>query len=307
MPTRPRPQSRPAKASPDPKNAKANKNTQTGNPGSRHPWPRAFGAVISGPPGVGKTEFAAAFPEAKFFYDPQEPGIQDLIDYKQIDTPAHEPEEIDTFTKLVDLGDKAGKMRASGIKTVVFDSLTGFEKLCFDYHCAQYFDNNYGTDGFLSYNKGPEQAARQDWTRFLQACQNFLDEDINVLLIAHIQVKTFQNPEGADYDRYSPFLNKHTWQFTHRWAKLSAFYNYKFSMAGKGGTDAQGKEIKQSVIKKGKVRDIDDVGRVIYTEWTPAWEAKNRLGLDPAIPAGESGKEAFENFLKAFPAGVIKK
>jgi hypothetical protein len=305
MPTRPQPK-KSAKPSPDPKNVNANKNTQTGTP-RRHPWPEAFGGVISGPPGVGKTEFAAAFPSAKFYYDPQEPGVNDLIAYGRIPKPEFEPEEIDTFRKLVNTDDSAGKMAKQGVKTVVFDSLTGFEKLCFDYHCQQYFDGNYGTDGFLSYNKGPEQAARQDWTEFLQTCQNFIDEDINVLLLAHIQVKTFQNPEGPDYDRYSPFVNKHTWQYTHRWAKLSLFYNYSFSMAGKGGKDSEGNEIKQSVLKKGKVRDTSDVSRVIYTEWSPAWEAKNRLGLDPAFPAGDSGKEAFQNFLSAFKPGVIKK
>ena len=303
MPPRPKPQStRSPKPSPDPKSNAANKNGH-----SRHPWPRAFGGVIAGPPGVGKTEFAAYFPSPKIYHDPEEPGIIDLLDYGRVDSLEHEPEEIDSFTKLVSIGDRAGKLKLAGVKTVVFDSMTGFEKLCFDYHCSQYFNNDYGIEGFLSYNKGPEQAARLDWTRFIASCQNLLNEDINVLLLAHIQVKTFQNPEGQDYDRYSPFVNKHTWQYTHRWAKMSLFYNYKFSMAGKGGKDSEGKDIKAPVLKKGKVRDNEDVGRVIYTEWSPAWEAKNRMGLDSAIPAGNSGKEAYQNFLEAFPKGVLKK
>jgi hypothetical protein len=39
--------------------------------------------------------------------------------------------------------------------------------------------------------------------------------------------------------------------------------------------------------------------RIMYIESTPYCEAKNWYGLHGVIPMGESGKEAYENFMGA--------
>lgn len=245
-----------------------------------------------------------SFPGAKVFYEPQDTGIVDLINFGVVPKPEFEPEMISTFNELVQVGHKAGKLYAQGVRTIVFDGLTGFEKMCFDYHCAQYFNGNNSETGFMSYNKGPERAASIDWARFLDSCENAMTEGLNVLLVGHTQVKTFNNPDGPDYDRFVPYLSKHVWQFTHRWARMILFYNYYFSLAQKaGGTDPQtGLPIAATnVLKKAKIKNNDEVSRIIYTTFTPAWDAKNRYDLDSSIDAGNSGKQAFDNFVKAFP------
>ncbi len=286
---------------PGPKTASANKNTDSGNP-----WPGSFpvaGAIV-GPPGVGKTEFAMSFPSPKVYYEPQDTGVMDLINFRQVPQPRHDPEMISSFNELVQVGHKAGKLYALGVRTLVFDGLTGFEKMCFDYHCDQYFNGNNSETGFMSYNKGPERAAQIDWARFLDSLENAMNEGLNVLLIGHTQVKTFANPDGPDYDRFTPYLTKHVWQFTHRWARMILFYNYHFSLAQKAG----GKDPNTGLpvdatnpLKKAKIKDNDDVHRIIYTTFTPAWDAKNRFGLEPSIDAGTNGREAFAAFVKAFP------
>jgi hypothetical protein len=245
-----------------------------------------------------------SFPGAKVFYEPQDTGVVDLINFGVVPKPEFEPECLTTFNELVSVGNKAGAFYKKGVRTFVFDGLTGFEKMCMDYHCDQYFNGNNSETGFMSYNKGPERAAQIDWSRFLDSCENAMQEGINVILVGHTQVKTFSNPDGPDYDRYVPYLSKHVWQFTHRWARMILFYNYYFSLAQKaGGKDPNtGLPIESTnPLKKAKIKDNDDVRRIIYTTFTPAWDAKNRYRLEPSIDGGTNGKEAFANFVKAFP------
>jgi hypothetical protein len=280
-----------------PKGSTANKSTKTQTPHSSVPWTRPLGLVVVGPQGVGKTEFAASFPNAKVYYDTQESGILDLVSYKRIKPPQHEPEEITDFNQLCEIGARAGKLRNEGVETLVFDSLTGLERLCFDYHCEQYYDGDNSKSGFLAYYQGPKNAARVDWAgRFLESCQNAMNEGLNIVMIAHVQVKTHQNPEGADFDRYIPYLDKETWQFTHKWATAVLFYNYHFLVAEKKGD----KKEKTPLTRKGKA-DASSLSRMLFTEWTPAYDAKNRMGLPPYIEAGDSGAETFRNFCNAIP------
>jgi hypothetical protein len=51
---------------------------------------------------------------------------------------------------------------------------------------------------------------------------------------------------------------------------------------------------------------VDSEDRYIYTQWSPAFDAKNRFGLEPLIEMGSSGKEAYTNFVKAMKAAGKK-
>lgn len=237
--------------------------------------------VEFGPPGVGKTDFAGHFPNAGFVIDPQEDGILDLVEFGKTPEPVF-IEEVDNFLALLDLCEQ---IATRDCETVVFDSLTGFEKICFQHHCRENFDDDWSVKGFYSFQQGPKNAAKTDWPRFLDALEIIRANGKNVILIAHAQVKTFNNPEGADYDRFTPYLDKETWQQTHRWAKAVLFYNYHVEIEKKG--------------PRAKA-DPDSERRFLYTEWSPAYDAKNRYGLDPLIDAGRSGEDAFQAFATAF-------
>lgn len=242
----------------------------------------ALGLVLYGPPGVGKTSFCGHFPNVGFIHDPQEPGIRDLVEYKQI-PPPKAVWEADDFTGLLDLCDEIATGE-TGIETAVFDSLSGMEQLCFQFHCQEYFDGDWSSKGFLSYYAGPENASKVDWVRFLDALDRVRRAGVNVILVAHSEQKMYVNPEGADYERFQPALDKRVWKITHRWAQAVIFANY-FVDVDKTGPRNKAKS--------------DSEARFLYPQWSPAFEAKNRFGLPPLIEMGEDGKEAFENFKDA--------
>jgi hypothetical protein len=244
---------------------------------------RPFGWLIHGISGVGKTEWAANFPEVGFVIDPQEHGINDLLEFNRCPEPVF-VEEVDTWPSLLDQCDiiAAGE---TGCKTVAFDSSTGLELLCHRYHCEEYFEGDWSKEGFLSFQQGPASAAKTDWPNFIEKLDNIRAAGINVLIIAHSQVKDFKNPDGDDFQRWIPYLHKESWQKLHRWAQCIFFYNFFVDVKKKGTTYKA---------------DLDSEARQIYTEWSPSFDAKNRFGLDPVIEAGTSGAEAYENFKEAY-------
>ena len=226
----------------------------------------ALGMVLYGPPGVGKTSFAGHFPGVGFIHDPQEPGIRDLIEYNQIPEPkmVHEAED---FEDLLDICSRVASGE-TGIQTAVFDSLSGMEQLCFHWHCNEYFEGDWSSKGFLSYYAGPENATKVDWVRFLEALDQVRKAGVNVVLVAHSEQKMYVNPEGADYERFQPALDKRVWKVTHRWAQAVLFANYFVDI------DKSGPRNKANP---------DSEARFLYPQWSPAFEAKNRFGLPPLV------------------------
>lgn len=245
--------------------------------------------IIFGQPGVGKTEFAGHFPGAGFIQDSQETGASDLLEFGKIPEPVVN-ETFDNFEAVIDYTAKIAIKPPPGLQTLIYDSLTGFEKLCFVYHCREFFEDDWTKQGFYSYQQGPKNAAKTDWPRFLDTLDLVRAAGINILLVAHSQVKNFINPEGPDYDRFSPYLDKETWAQTHRWAKMVLFYNYHVDMMEKKGPRQKA--------------DQSSSKRFIYTEWAPAYDAKNRYGLEPLIDAGGSGEEAYHNFEEDFKRAI---
>lgn len=248
---------------------------------------RPFGMVLFGGSGVGKTSFGANFPNAGFICDPQEEGILDLLDGRN---PPPKPTYLKTADSWLDLFDKLDDLATGPRKcdTLFLDSGTGLEKLCFAYHCAEHFEGNWSSKGFYAYQQGPKNAAKTDWPGLLDKLEAVRTNGINVSVICHTQVKTFNNPEGPDYDRYTPYLDKEIWQHLHRWASMVLFYNFKVDL-----------EKSKSQTVKSKVKG-DSEQRFIYTEWSPSFDAKNRFNLEPLIDAGSSGKSAYEAFRRVY-------
>lgn len=244
-----------------------------------------FFMVLYGPSGVGKTAFAANFPNAGFLIDNQEDGIRDLIEFGQAPEPKF-IEEVDSWESTIDILESVATGERE-ISTLVMDSMTGFEKLCFIYHCRENFEDDWSKKGFYNYSQGPKNAAKTDWPKMLDRINDCrLAANVNVILIGHSQVKSFDNPEGDNYDRFIPYLDKETWAQTHRTAKLVLFYNYHTEFQEKKGPKAKA--------------NLDQDQRFLYTIRTPAFDAKQRHGLPSLIDAGESGEEAYKNFREAY-------
>lgn len=246
--------------------------------------------VVYGPSGVGKTEFAANFPDPGFIYDNQEDGICDLVKFGRCKKPVF-MEEVDSFENIIAFHEEIADTGTIGnhgqIRTLVEDSLTGVERMCFEYHCREYFEDNWSDSGFYSFYKGPKNAAKRDWPRYIQSLIKVWQSGVNVILIAHSKVSDSDNPSGSDHRMNIPDLDKEIWSQTHKWAKTIVFYGQQ-TETEKVGTKTKAKS--------------SDYERKLFCEPSPYYVAKNRYGMIPVIDAGTSGAEAYENFISAVAA-----
>lgn len=242
--------------------------------------------ILHGVEGIGKTSFGAQAPSPVFLMARGETGLLTLIDAGQTAEVPHFPELMawaDTMSAL-DLLDKEG----GDFKTVVLDTLNGFERLCHEHVCERDYNGDWGTRGFISYQQGYD-VSLADWREFLSKLDAIRSQGKAIVCLCHTQVVSFRNPEGADYDRYAPDMHKKTWSLTHKWADMVLFANFEtFVDSEKGAT-------------KGKGQGGQD--RIMHTVRHAAWDAKNRHGLPEEIEMGTSGSEAWKNFRAAMKKG----
>jgi len=238
--------------------------------------------TLYGPSGIGKTSFGAHLPEPGFLIGAKERGIKVLADYGQAPSP---PQlwEVESWKDVLQTMDG---IHRSGIKTLVIDSLTILEQLCFQHHCEEHFDSDWSMDGFMAFNRGPRNAARYDWPIFTQLVEDICDMGVSVLMIAHAKQKMYSNPIGPDYEMWTPTLENPTWDSLHPFCHAILFYRKYIKVEAAKG------------IRKGKAAP-EDSGRNIYTEESPAYFAKNWMGLPAMIRGGDSPAIAASNFLEA--------
>jgi hypothetical protein len=267
-PTAP-PTARPPSSRPPGGNGKPAAPAPIAAPGFKRPdkTARGLAIVVNGVEGFGKTTLGAFAPDSAFLLAPQESGYLTLFAHGLVPdrpymSPASWPELIGQVDSLV--------ADPQGVKTLVLDALGGFERLCHEHVCRTQFNGEWGEKGFGAYQKGYDLSVG-DWLGLLMRLDRLRTEHgVNVLLLAHCTVKTFKNPLGADYDRFACDCHAKTWGVTHKWADAVLF-----------GTFFQ-------VLLKEKKNDrakgsLAPSQRVIYTERSDAWDAKNRLGMPDVI------------------------
>ncbi len=285
---RPVPQRRPlpARAAPSlPKN----------DPGTGLCGVMPVGGIMHGTQGVGKTAFMAQFEDVGFIINRKERGIYDLTRSRQVPEPVFIKEmggadlkRDPGFRTLI--GELYGLCGDNeGCKTVVIDSLTPIQTMGFHEHCKENFDGDFTKEGYFAYGQGPKSFAVTMFTEFLDACESIKDAGMNIFLLAHTDIKPYKNPTGPNYDRFIPKLDVEVWSQAHAWAQLILFYNF----------EVQINEVRGSKGERGKVRTNTQT-RMIYTQRTEAFDAKERWGLSPVIHAGNTGKEAYDNFISDF-------
>lgn len=238
---------------------------------------RAMSGVIYGPPGVGKTSLAAHFPNPLFLIDAHEQGIHDLKNAGLLDADIPVLPDATSWEDLLEMLVELSNMDHD-FDTLVIDSLTGMERLCYQHVCENEFNGDWSSKGFHSYMQGYEITRRRYWPTFLEHLDLVRGNDVNVLLLAHSEVRSHNDPEREAYDRYEPSLHRKQWDCTHRWAEFVLFANFHIDL--------------EQIGTKKKARGGQD--RYLHTENSAAYIAKNRLGLPTIIEMGTSGKEAFE-------------
>lgn len=224
---------------------------------------RAQKVVVYGPEGIGKSTFAAQFPEP-LFIDTE--GSTDNMDVSRLDKP----------TSYTMLKNQIAWVKANPTvcKTLVIDTIDWAESLVIADVCAQ-----HGKKGIEDFGWGNGYTyTKEEMGRLLNQLGELVDLGINVVLTAHAQMRKFEQPdEMGSYDRWELKLGKKTSSQTaplvKEWADMVLFANYKTVVmtADNGKKKATG----------GK--------RVLYTQHHPAWDAKNRHGLPEEMPFDYAG------------------
>lgn len=216
---------------------------------------KAKKVVVYGPEGIGKTTFAARFPDPVFI---DTEGSTSAMDVARLPRPT-------SWNMLLEEVEYI-KSHPGECRTLVIDTIDWAEQLCVEHICS--IHNKKGIEDF-GYGNGYVYT-KEEFGRFLNRLTDVIEAGVNVVLTAHAQLRKFEQPDelGA-YDRWELKLGKKTSSQTSplvkEWADMLLFANYKtYSVA---------------VDKDGKKHKAQGGKRVMYTSHHPCWDAKNRYGL----------------------------
>lgn len=178
--------------------------------------------------GMGKTTLAAQFPDPIFITTAGEQGIhlykqRGLVDKKipviGLPAPVHNDELTAQtgsagWNKCIDALERFHDGQHNK-KTVIIDSVSGLQDLCFQHCASMLFGGDMNSKDFTDFYRGYAKAAEQFWgPQFLRLCLSIVKKGYNVILIAHSTPKEVENPTGPNYTRYEPALTKPVWSLT---------------------------------------------------------------------------------------------
>jgi hypothetical protein len=213
--------------------------------------------VIHGTDGVGKTTFGADAPAPIFL------GAEDgtgHLDVARFPAPESWLDILDAVRTLTN--------EPHEFKTLVVDSLDWVEPHIWQHVCDAAGAVNIEEVGG-GYGKG-YTAALDLWRSFLNALERLqAAKGMHVILIAHSLIKLFKNPEGDDFERYTIKLNDKAAGLCREWAKGVYFANYE--------TFA----VKE---KSKRVKGVSTGARLLYTQRTAAYDAKDRYFVPESFP-----------------------
>ncbi len=165
-------------------------------------------------------------------------------------------------------------------KTCVIDTLDWFEKLVWDEVCKK---KDVGNISEIGYQKGFDFA--MDYHNKLITSLERLraERSMAFILLAHNEVRSFNNPEGENYDQYIIKLHKKAAAKYEEACDAVLFMNHKAYVTKEKG------KLKAKVIGSGE--------RSIFTEPRPAFSAKCRYDIPFEIPCPKG--TGFTDFLKS--------
>jgi hypothetical protein len=215
--------------------------------------------VLYGTHGIGKSTFAAQAPNPVFIQT--EEGL-DAINVTAFPLCQSYEEIIDAIGSLAQEDHDFG--------TVVIDSADWAEQLV---HKRVAKDNNVATIDAIGYGRG-YKAASDYWKQILEGLDHLRsDKNMQVILLAHTQVKRFDDPLADPYDRYQLDLHHGSASLISEWCDILMFANQQYST------------VKSDVGFNQKVtRAVGSGNRVLYTQERPGWQAKSRWPLPDQLP-----------------------
>ena len=221
--------------------------------------PGAKKVVVYGPEGIGKSTFAAHFPEP-LFIDTE--GSTKDMDVARTESPT-------SWMMLMEQV-RYVKNHPELCRTLVVDTADWAEMLCITQICDK---NHKASIEEFGYGKGYVYV-QEEFGRLLNALEEVVKAGIHVVLTAHAKMRKFEQPDelGA-YDRWEMKLTKQTAPMVKEWADMLLFANNKTIVIN---VDGQGVQKGKNKAQGGK--------RVMYTSHHSCWDAKNRYGLPEELP-----------------------
>lgn len=214
--------------------------------------------LIYGVEGVGKSTLASKFPKAVFL---DTEGSTDKYNFV---------ERYPTPTSIAMLVDECNDIATSGeYQTIVIDTFDKVEQMIADELCTKSNKQSLEDFGYgAGYSELDERVGK-----LLNFFQDLVNKGINITILAHAKTKNFDSPLGdGSYTRYELKLGAKTTQrtasFLKEWADMILFCNYKV----------------QVIENKDKKKHGYGCERCMYTTHSPAYDAKNRFGLDNELP-----------------------
>jgi len=210
--------------------------------------------VIHGPEGIGKSTLADQFPSS-VFVDTE--GSTNSMDVKRISCRSWQ-DILDAVKWL--------KTQKHSFKTAVFDTADWAERFCVQFLCAR--DNKTSIEGW-GYGKGYTFLS-EEFGRLLTSLDALIDSGMHIIFVAHTSVKKMELPDQeGSFDHYELKCSRQTSPLLKEWADALLFVNYKVIVT----TD-----------EDKRTKAVGGRKRIIHTQHTAAYDAKNRWELPDQIP-----------------------
>lgn len=204
-----------------------------------------------GSEGIGKSTFASKFPEPLFI--DVEGGTKQL-DVARFPTPATWADLLEEIDAVIEEPDVC--------QTLVIDTIDRAETLLLT---TMLKESN--VDSIEKYGGGYGKGYTALQERFLKDFLNRLDrviaKGVNVVLLAHAQMRKLESPDEPPHDRWELKVSKKVAPIVKEWADILLFMNYDVMVVEENGRNKA----------KGTAK------RRMHANHRPTYDAKNRYGL----------------------------
>jgi hypothetical protein len=207
--------------------------------------------ILLGVEKIGKSTFAAGASNPIFIPIRLEEGV-DSLDVPKFPVAKNFQDVLDALEVL--------RTEDHDYETAVLDSASALEPVIWEAVCEENGVSNIEKAGG-GYGKGYLESLYK-WHTLMEKLDALRDEkNMAIVLIGHVKVKRFDDPERPSYDQYQFDINDKVSSALYRWADFIGFANINIDVT-----------VEEQGFKKQKIKAIDmDVGnRYLFTQKTPA-------------------------------------
>jgi hypothetical protein len=212
--------------------------------------------LIHGPEGVGKSTYAMASDRPIYLCSDAGTEGLDIVRFPEPKNVADLHDAVDVLLK-----------EKHDFNTFVMDPLGWFEPLFWQKVCDEH---NVKSIDEIDFGKGYD-FANTKWRILIKDLETLWQtKQMNIILLAHSKIKRFQNPEGEDYERWEIALNQKLAGIFRQWCDIVCFAQHEVS-------------VEHEKKNKARKRGVSSGARIMRTQWSAAYDAKNRYGLPPKM------------------------